>query len=196
MKSCFKPISPFPDLQFAFLDRDGVVNRKPPEGKYIADWSEFDILPGVEDAIARLNRNGCRVLVISNQRGIALGLCRAEGVNEIHERLQNRLMSRGAHIDGFYLCPHDTGQCDCRKPEIGLFLQATRRYPQISADNSIMIGDALSDIQAAQRFGCRSVFIEGDPTTRKSGAEAAARLADGTAESLLQAVNSLLGLDS
>lgn len=196
MKSPSNSVLPLRRLRFVFLDRDGVVNRKPAEGRYVSEWSEFELLPGVEEAIAKLNQHGCRVLVVTNQRGIALGLCTVDGVNAIHKKLQQQLTLKGARADGFYFCPHDNGECDCRKPEIGLLLQARRDFPDIFAENSVVIGDSLSDIQMAQTFGCRSVFIEGDPNTQKPGASVAAGLADGTAQSLLEAVNALLGIVS
>jgi len=175
-----------------FLDRDGVINRKPPEGSYISAWSDFELLAGAEEAIGRLNRAGCKVLVISNQRGIALGFYTAEVVEQLHARLQLHLQAQGAHIDGFYFCPHEKGECSCRKPEIGLFKQAQREFAAAAPERSVMIGDSLSDIEAAVRFGCRSIFVKGDPNTRKPGSETAEKLADGTVESLAEAVDAML----
>ena len=107
-------------LTTVFLDRDGVLNKKMPEPRYVASWADFHILPGVPDAIARLNRAGLRVIVLSNQRGIALGLYTAADVEAIHSAFQRILSSNGAHIDAFFICPHDRGQCNCRKPLPGL----------------------------------------------------------------------------
>ena len=90
------------DFATVFLDRDGVLNQKMPEGRYVASWKDFHILPGVPEAIVRLNQAGLRVIVVSNQRGIALGLYTAEDVNEIHSRLQRLLGAHGAHIDAFF----------------------------------------------------------------------------------------------
>jgi D-glycero-D-manno-heptose 1,7-bisphosphate phosphatase len=78
-----------------FLDRDGVVNRKMPEGQYVRSWNDFHLLPGVPGAIARLNGAGLRVIVISNQRGIALGLYTAADVQAIHSTLQDLLAGHG-----------------------------------------------------------------------------------------------------
>jgi D-glycero-D-manno-heptose 1,7-bisphosphate phosphatase len=192
MKSSSQPVESFHGVCAVFLDRDGVINRKLVEGRYIRNWSEFEILPGVEEAIASLNRRQCRVFVTTNQRGIALGLCTAEEVEELHRKMQQHLAMYGAHVDGFYYCPHDEDQCDCRKPGTGLLERAVREFPDITPETSVMIGDSLSDIRAAQKFGCRSIFIEGDPQTRKAGAETAERLADATAASLTEAVVSLL----
>ena len=182
----------FRDVRYVFLDRDGVINRKAPEGKYIAHWNELDILPGVEAAIATLNRSGRRVIVVSNQRGIALGYYTGDDVEALHRRLQEHLALHGAHIDAFYYCPHDEGECDCRKPGTGMFLQAFRDFPEASAANSVAIGDSLSDIEAARTLKMPSIFICGDPSTRKPGGDRAAKLADCTAESLPAAVQQYL----
>ncbi|MFP5228285.1 MAG: D-glycero-alpha-D-manno-heptose-1,7-bisphosphate 7-phosphatase, partial [Acidobacteriota bacterium] len=178
----------FEGVRNVFLDRDGVINRKAAEGKYIARWSEMEILAGVEEAIAALNRSGRRVIVVSNQRGIALGLYAGADVDATHAKLQEHLARSGAHIDAFYFCPHDEGECDCRKPGTGMFLQAFRDFPDANPANSLMIGDSLSDIEAAQALGMRSIFVEGDHATRKPGAEQAVRWANAVAGSLADAL--------
>jgi D-glycero-D-manno-heptose 1,7-bisphosphate phosphatase len=183
--------SPNLDLQhvrYVFLDRDGVINRKAPEGGYISDWSRFQILPGVESAIATLNRSGRRVIVLTNQRGVALGLYTCADVDSLHANLQHYLAQHGARIDAFYYCPHDKDQCDCRKPNPGLFQQAFRDYPEASSTNSLVIGDSLSDIDAAHNLGIPAIFIAGDPETRKPGAEKVYAIADAVVTSLAEAV--------
>ena len=179
-------------LRTVFLDRDGVLNRKMPEGRYVASWSDFQPLPGVPQAIARLNRAGLRVIVVSNQRGIALGVYTSEDVRKIHAALQSWLQSQGAHIDAFYFCPHDLRQCNCRKPLPGLFHQAGAEFPEIDPASSIMIGDSLSDIQFAHRLGMSALFLEGDPLPQKPGAEAARQLANLCFPSLPEATDALL----
>jgi D-glycero-D-manno-heptose 1,7-bisphosphate phosphatase len=179
-------------LKTVFLDRDGVINRKMPEGQYVTGWQHFELLPGVPEAIARLNRAGLRVLVVTNQRGIALGLYTAEDVEHIHARLQEELAAHGARIDGFYFCPHDKRACNCRKPLPGLFEQAQVDFPEIAATASLIIGDSLSDIEFGKNLGMRTVFIEGDPEHRKAGAERAGELADFVAGALPEAVALLL----
>ena len=178
----------FRDIRCVFLDRDGVINRKAPEGNYIAKWGELEILPGVETAVAELNRSGRRVIVVSNQRGIALGYYTREDVEALHAQLQKHLGEHGALIDAFYYCPHDEGECHCRKPATGMFEQAFRDFPGVSAANSLMIGDSLPDIAAAQALGMPSILIAADPSRQKAGAERAAALATLTAESLPAAV--------
>lgn len=175
-----------------FLDRDGVLNRKMPEGRYVTHWDELHLLPGVPEAIARLNRAGLRVLVVSNQRGVALGLYSAADVEAIHERLQQELAAHGAHVDAFYFCPHDKGECNCRKPLPGMFEKARRDFPQIEAAASAIIGDSASDIEFGRRLGMRTLFIEGDPARQKPGTREAAARADARFSSLAQAVDALL----
>jgi len=179
-------------LQTVFLDRDGVLNQKMPEGQYVRSWSEFLLLPGVAEAIGRLNAAGLRVIVVSNQRGIALGLYTAPEVEAIHQRLQALLQASGAHIDAFYFCPHGKGQCNCRKPLPGMYEQARRAFPDISAETSAMIGDSLSDVEFGRRLGMTAIWIEGDPERRMAGAEAAAKLADFHFPDLAAAVDGLL----
>ena len=175
-----------------FLDRDGVINEKMPEGSYVRSPAELTLLDGAAEAIARLNRAGLRVIVVSNQRGIALGLYTAEDVQAIHSALQDRLARQGAHVDAFYFCPHDKGQCNCRKPLPGLFEQAVAEFPQIAAATSAMIGDSLSDVEFARRLGMAAILIEGGPDRRKADAAQAEKLADLRFPSLATAVEFLL----
>jgi D-glycero-D-manno-heptose 1,7-bisphosphate phosphatase len=190
-----------PALRTVFLDRDGVLNRKMPEGQYVTSWHHFELLPGVPQAIARLNQAGLRVLVVTNQRGIALGLYTAADVEHIHNQLQATLAksgahdARGPHIDAFYFCPHDKGQCNCRKPLPGLFKQAQAQFPGIDSATSVIIGDSLSDIEFGHNLGMKTVFIEGHESHRehqKPGASKAAELADYRFPSLPAAVSFLL----
>jgi D-glycero-D-manno-heptose 1,7-bisphosphate phosphatase len=170
-----------------------VLNEKMPEGSYVRAWSDFRVLPGVPEAVARLNRVGIRVILVSNQRGIALGLYSAADVDAIHANLQDVLKADGAHVDAFYICPHNRQQCNCRKPLPGMFEQAQRDFPDITASTSAMIGDSLSDIEFGKRLGMRTVFIEGDAERRRSGAQKAAELTDARFASLGEAVEALLG---
>ena len=179
-------------LRTVFLDRDGVLNEKMPEGQYVTSWNEFRLLPGVAESVAKLSQAGLRVIVVSNQRGIARGLYTASDVDVIHSRLQTLLQAGGGKIDGFYYCPHDKGQCNCRKPLPGLFDQAVSDFPEIVAASSAMVGDSLSDIEFGRRLGMLTVFVEGDPERRKAGAEAAAAMADMRVASLVEAVEALL----
>jgi len=179
-------------IETVFLDRDGVLNQKMPEGRYVTRWDEFHILPGAADAIHLLNQSGIRVIIVSNQRGIALGLYTVESVQAIHRELQSLLNAHGAGVDGFYFCPHDYGTCNCRKPEPGMFEQAAADFPAISATRSLMIGDSQSDIEFGRRLGMTTVFIGGDPQKRSPGSGAAHQRADLGYPSLYEAVIDLL----
>jgi len=181
-----------PEQRCVFLDRDGVINRKPPEGDYIRKWSEFQFLPGIADWIRLFNALDFLVIVVTNQRGVALGRYSAADVEEIHSQFARMLEADGAHIDAFFFCPHDKNQCDCRKPLTGLFDQAVARFPGIEARTSIMIGDSVSDIEFGRRLGMRTVFIEGETDRRKPGSERGATLADLAYRSLPEAVDALL----
>jgi D-glycero-D-manno-heptose 1,7-bisphosphate phosphatase len=180
------------NIDTVFLDRDGVLNEKLPEGKYVTRWSEFRLFAGVEDAIARLNRAEKLVLVVSNQRGVALGHSSVADVNAIHAALQQHLAAHNAHIDEFFICPHDKNQCNCRKPLPGLFEQAAHRFPQIRAERSVMIGDALSDIEFGSRLGLATVFIDCASEDQKPGASLARERADLVCSGLQEAVAALL----
>jgi D-glycero-D-manno-heptose 1,7-bisphosphate phosphatase len=178
-------------LRSVFLDRDGVVNEKMPEGSYVTSWEEFRVLPGVPEAIAQVNQAGLRVIVVSNQRGVALGRYTASDVEAMHCRFQESLKPHGAHVDAFYFCPHDKKECNCRKPLPGMFEEAQKDFPDITADTSVMVGDSLSDIEFGRRIGMRTIFIQGDPACQKPGAHKAAEEAGAICNSLREAVRKL-----
>ena len=179
-------------LHTVFLDRDGVLNRKMPEGRFVTSVSEFQTLPGVPHAIAKLNGAGLRVIVVSNQRGIALGLYTAADVLNIHAAFQQQLIDNDAHVDAFYFCPHDKAQCKCRKPLSGLFDQARAEFPEIAAESSVILGDSWSDIEFGRRLGMLTIFIEGDLEHQKPGAASARESADQSFAALPDAVDALI----
>lgn len=179
-------------IRTVFLDRDGVINEKAPEGEYICSAAELHLLPGVPQSISRLNQAGLRTVVVSNQRGIAKGLYTEENVNEIHQAIRDELARHGASLDAFFICPHDTDECQCRKPLPGMFEQAVRAFPEVRAEQSVMIGDSLVDIEFGRRLGMPTVLIEGAPERKPDLAEAI-RLAEWRVSSLAEAVDLLLG---
>jgi D-glycero-D-manno-heptose 1,7-bisphosphate phosphatase len=181
------------NIRTVFLDRDGVINEKAPEGEYICSPAEFHVLPGVPESIARMNRMGLRVVVVSNQRGIAKGLYATEDVEAIHSALQELLARYGARIDAFFICPHDKDECRCRKPMPGMFDQAVKTFPGVRADESVMIGDSLVDVEFGRRLGMPTILIEGDPERHKSDLVEATRLTDWRVNSLPEAVDLVLG---
>jgi D-glycero-D-manno-heptose 1,7-bisphosphate phosphatase len=180
------------EVETVFLDRDGVLNEKAPEGEYVSRWENFHLLDGVAEALARLNRAGLRTIVVTNQRGVALGLYKTAEVQALHTEFQRLLAGHGAHIDAFYICPHDRGQCNCRKPLPGLFEQALADFQDISAEKSVMIGDSLVDMEFGKRLGMKTILIAGPAENRAPGGEKAEELADLNCDSLLDAVELIL----
>jgi len=165
-----------------FLDRDGVINRPPPEGLYITSPDDFALLTGVVEAICRLNHGGFRVFVVTNQRGIARGLVSAQIVEEIHSRLQHAVGDSGGSIDHIYVCPHDDRDaCACRKPKPGMLQQAARDY-SLHLARCWMVGDKASDVAAGRAAGCRTVLLSGSRDTA----------ADFSAATLTEAVDHIL----
>jgi len=168
-----------------FLDRDGVINRKAPAGGYVTRWEDFRFLFGVAEGISQLNRGGWSVIVVSNQRCIALGLLTVSQLEEMHHRMCEELAAKGARLDGIYYCPHEKEPpCACRKPAPGMLLTAADEH-QILLPSSWMVGDSESDLEAGKRAGCKTVQIVEDPSNMKKNV-------DCTARSLLEACQQIL----
>lgn len=139
-----------------FLDRDGLINKSAPLHEYIQSWEQFEFLPNVQQAIRKLNDAGYFVIIVTNQRGVARGLMTLEDVSEIHKQMCSELDKAGAHIDGIYVCPHENGTCNCRKPDTGLLLMAEQDF-DIDKAYSWLIGDSETDRQAALKYGIRAI---------------------------------------
>ena len=113
----------------AFLDRDGVINRKAPEGQYLTSWEDVEFCPGASEAISLLNRAGYLVVIVTNQRCIAKGFMTAYELERMHARMRFTFEAAGATIDAIYYCPHgNKAPCSCRKPKPGMLLRAARTY--------------------------------------------------------------------
>jgi D-glycero-D-manno-heptose 1,7-bisphosphate phosphatase len=158
-----------------FLDRDGVINRKAlTEDLYITRWEEMEILPGVAQAIAELNHAGFKIIVVTNQRGVAKGLITIAELESIHEQMCQHLASAGAMIDAIYYCPHELDPpCICRKPEPGMLLQAAHAH-NVDLATSWMIGDSVKDVQAGRRAGCKTAQLFEQSEFTESEADVAA----------------------
>lgn len=173
----------------AFLDRDGVINQKMPEGQYVTRWEEMLFLPGAAEAIFLLHRAGFRVIVVSNQRCVAKGLLTVQGLDSIHRCMCEKFAAAGATIDGVYYCPHDNQPpCSCRKPAPGLLLKAAREH-QLDLARSWMIGDSDTDVAAGRYAGCKTARL-------LNSAENANERADVIVPSLLDAVRQILRLEN
>jgi histidinol-phosphate phosphatase family protein len=147
-----------------FLDRDGTIAIDVPYCRRIED---FKILPGVPSAIGLLNRHGFRVVVITNQSGIARGYFTQDTLTLIHDKMRSELREAGASIDAIYVCPHhpDDG-CECRKPKPTLILKAADDLG-ILLEHSYMVGDDAKDIRAGRAAGCRTIWLTVHPTVRR-----------------------------
>lgn len=168
-----------------FLDRDGVINWKPPGDGYVTRWEDMCFLPGVAESVALLNRVGFRVIVVSNQRCVAKGLITSETLDSMHRQMCDWFAAAGARIDAVYYCPHEKHPpCACRKPEPGMLLAAARAH-QIDLAASWMIGDSDVDVQAGKNAGCKTVRLMRAHETVKNGADVVAR-------SLLEAIHLIL----
>lgn len=142
-----------------FLDRDGVINRNPPQGDYVKCCKEFQFLPGVLTAIARLTKAGFRLLVITNQACISKGLVSWATVHEIHALMMQEVDRARGHIEAVLCCPHLEGAgCDCRKPAPGLILRAREEYG-VDLGRAIMVGDSLRDVQTGAAVGVPTIMV-------------------------------------
>ena len=167
-----------------FLDRDGTLIE---EAGYLDRFERVSIFPWTIDAVRLLGRAGFKVVVVTNQAGIAKGMFDETFVQETHRRLADRFAAGGARIDGFYYCPHFVDapveayrqDCVCRKPKPGMLRQAAREHG-LALDRSFVIGDRWSDVEAAQAVGARGVLV-----TTGHGVIDAAHPRDGVKPSLV-----------
>jgi D-glycero-D-manno-heptose 1,7-bisphosphate phosphatase len=177
-----------------FLDRDGVINRKPPEDQYVTCWEDFHMLPDAVEGIRLLNQAGFCVIVITNQRCIAKGIMTVADLENLHQQMSDSLARGGATIDGIYYCPHEVEPpCRCRKPAPGmLFDAASSRGIELPA--SWMIGDSDIDIEAGRSAGCKTArLLTPKESSEESGSRiAASSVADIVAPSLIDAVCQIL----
>ncbi|WP_143321886.1 D-glycero-beta-D-manno-heptose 1,7-bisphosphate 7-phosphatase [Clostridium sp. HBUAS56010] len=149
--------------KIVFLDRDGTINQ---EVEYLHRPEDLVILPGVAEALCRLKNHGFKLVVVTNQAGVARGYYQEEDVKALHQVLNERLAEQGAAIDCFFYCPHHPVhgigsykiKCHCRKPETGMFEMA-EAYFSVDKTHSFMIGDKLLDTQAGKNYGVTPILI-------------------------------------
>jgi len=142
-----------------FLDRDGTINESPPQGEYLASPDAVRLIPGAATAIRQLNEYPAPVVVVTNQRGIALGKMTERDLVAVNARIEGELASHGARLDGVFHCPHHADTCDCRKPGTGMFEQAERELASVRIEGGAMVGDSAIDVEAGRRLGLVAVRL-------------------------------------
>ena len=174
----------------AFLDRDGTIID---DARYIAQPDLVRLRPGAGEAIARLNRAGIPVIVVTNQSGIARGMLTLADYERVAARMSERLRPHGAYIDASYMCPHHPdfgGDCDCRKPGTLLFRRAAAEH-DLDLEHSTYIGDRWRDVKPGLDLGGRPILIVTESTPREERA-AAEQAGVETVLSLADAVDVIL----
>lgn len=149
--------------QGVFLDRDGTINE---EVEYLNNVDQLKLIDGATEAIRLLNNAGYKVVVITNQSGIAKGYLTEAQLQVIHTELKKMLQKDNAYVDAIYYCPHHPDaevdayrvDCDCRKPKQGMLEQAAKDL-DIDLENSFVIGDKISDLGAGDAAGCRKILV-------------------------------------
>jgi len=141
------------------IDRDGVINHKANRGEYINKWGGFKFIEDTVEAMKYLSQKGFEFIVLTNQAGIARGIIKDEDINFIHEKMKNYLYQLDINILDVYVCPHHwDDNCFCRKPNPGMFFEASKDY-KFRLDQTLFIGDDPRDCQAAEKAGSKSIFI-------------------------------------
>lgn len=144
-------------MQLVILDRDGVINYDSDD--YIKSPDEWQAIPGSLEAIVKLNQAGFRVVIASNQSGLARGFFNIDTLNKIHTKMNRELAELGGNIEAIFFCPHSPrGTCNCRKPKPGLYNEIAQRLG-IHLMGVPSIGDALRDIQAAAAAGAVPMLV-------------------------------------
>jgi heptosyltransferase II len=171
-----------------FFDRDGTLN---PDPGYIGRPEDFALHPGAGAALSRLNRAGARVILVTNQSGIARGKFTLADLEAIHDKLRDLLALHGARVDAIYHCPHHPDEgCTCRKPAIGMAERAIVEFA-LNRSRMYLVGDQAGDVEMAKRLGARSVLVTTGHGSRETLAALSARCLqpDFVANSLDRAVD-------
>ena len=154
-------------LDTLFLDRDGVINVKL-DGQYVKNTDEFEFIKGAQVAISKLSNIFNRIIVVTNQQGIAKRIMSDKDLDALHEYMLLELEKNGGVIDKIYYCPHLSSEnCNCRKPKPGMIQQALIDFPEIKLAHSYLIGDSDTDILAGNSMGLISVKVDDEYTLSK-----------------------------
>lgn len=185
-----------------FLDRDGTLNE---EVNYLHKKEDMKLLPGVPQALRTLREHGYRIVVVTNQAGVARGYYSEETVHELHAYMNEILKPQGAEIDAFFYCPHHPEHgigayktvCHCRKPETGMLEQAEELFV-VDKAHSWLIGDKLIDVQAGVNYGVKTILVgTGYGSSEREQAEQKGEIPyDVYAETLMDAAGAILKWDA
>ena len=146
-----------------FLDRDGVINQRIP-GRYVADIEEFVFWDGALEAMRFFAKKFEKIIVVTNQQGIGKGLMTDAQLAHVHAHMREQIELAGGRIDAIYYCPKlAKDNPECRKPNIGMALQAQADFPDIDFEKSIMVGDSVTDMQFGLKLNMKTVFIQTKP---------------------------------
>ncbi|MBI5078286.1 MAG: HAD-IIIA family hydrolase [Candidatus Yonathbacteria bacterium] len=146
--------------KIAFLDRDGVINKKAEEHYYITRVEDFIFNEGIFGVVSKLKNEGFEFIVITNQRGVARGLYTEETVRKIHRHMKDEFYKKGIEILDILYCPHENNTCECRKPKDGMLREAMELY-KFDKTQSLLISDSVDDVYMGEQFGLgKSIFVQ------------------------------------
>lgn len=140
-----------------FIDRDGVINKEKEDG-YVTKPKDFEFIPKALKALKLLSDSPYKIIIVTNQSGIAKGLYTIEDMHKVHDFMFKECKKKGITVDELFYCPHYNQDCECRKPGIGMFKQAAKKF-NISFKESWAIGDKTSDIKAGKDAGCKTILV-------------------------------------
>ncbi len=144
-------------MKLVILDRDGVINFD--SDQYIKSPFEWKPIAGSIEAIARLNQNGYRVVVATNQSGIGRGLFDMATLNAINDKMMELVFLQGGRIDALFFCPHTADEnCNCRKPKTGMLEEIAKRF-ETDLTGVPCVGDSMRDLEAAAAMGCQPILV-------------------------------------
>jgi len=151
-------------MKAVFLDRDGVINEYPGDGKYLTRWEDFRFLPGVILALKKLSDNDFALFIISNQAGVSKGIFSQEELGTITKNMTVELQKENIALSGVYYCTHKPdNNCNCRKPKTGLVENAVQQQKKegktVDLSKSFFIGDTIRDIETGKSAGLKTILV-------------------------------------
>jgi D-glycero-D-manno-heptose 1,7-bisphosphate phosphatase len=145
-----------------FLDRDGVINKRIVD-EYVLEWSHFEFIPGVMDALKIFSAVFGKIIIVTNQQGIGRGLMTEKDLLDIHNKMTSEIEKNGGRVDAIFFAPQtrESKHFD-RKPNVGMALKAKKSFPEINFKRSVMAGDSITDMEFGHRLGMTNIIITED----------------------------------